>query len=674
MSATVETKTEIPRGDLRGFRRYFSHDITSGFLVFLIALPLCLGISLASGYPPLAGIFTAIVGSIVATVLSNSEMTIKGPAAGLIVIAVGCIEAFGGDGRFDANSLADMNAYRAALAVGVAAAVLQICFGIFRAGILGDFFPVSAVHGMLAAIGVIIIAKQIPVVLGVQASGEPLELLKEIPHFIAEANPAIAAIGLISLFIMFLWPLVGKKLSLAKKIPSPVIVLAVAIPLGMFFDLLHKHSYMLQGHEYQLGDQYLVAMPSEVFGMFKEITTPDFSALRQPKAWTWVFMFFVIGSLESILSAKAVDLLDPWKRKASMDRDIIAVGAGNLCVSLVGGLPMISEIVRSKANIDNGARTRFADFWHGMFLLSCVAILPMALHRIPLAALAAMLVYTGFRLAHPNEFLNVLKIGREQLVIFVTTLVAVLATDLLIGIAIGIAVKFLIHLANGVPLGSLFRSGLEVMEEDGQEVRIKVGPSAVFSNWIAIRRQLEQQGLLQNRSVLLDMSETKLVDHSVMDKLHEMEDDFHQHDLRLTVLGLEALQPVTSHHASARRRGLATLKRITIVTEADMEEVLTGKCLELGATGYTSTTCTGVGRRSAESESYVRQPLIRLEIIVPHATSEAILGYLRAEVLPSHRATVCVEAVQVERPDKFIRSDGASSKVTEQELAASLES
>ena len=305
----------------------------------------------------------------------------------------------------------DLTAYKAALAVGVVAAVLQIFFGLFRAGILGEFFPVAAVHGMLAAIGVIIIIKQFPVALGVSAGGEPLEMLKEFPRYVEEANPAIAAIGIVSMLIMFVWPMIGKRIQWLKVIPAPMVVLLVAVPMGMVFDLLHEHSYTLQAHEYQLGEQYLVKMPNRLFGMFDDITFPEFSVLAQPKAWKWVFMFFVIGSLESLLRAKAIDLLGPWKRKTNLDRDMVAVGAGNLCAAFVGGLPMISEIVRSKANIDNGARTRFADMWHGLFLLLCVAIIPTILHLIPLAALAAMLVYTGYRLAHPTEFVHVYRIG-----------------------------------------------------------------------------------------------------------------------------------------------------------------------------------------------------------------------------------------------------------------------
>ena len=670
MSKQVAAPTrEIPRGDISGFATYLKNDLPSGFLVFLIALPLCLGISIASGYPPIAGIFTAIIGAVVSTLISNSELTIKGPAAGLIVIAVGCIEAFGGNGMNGGWEAADTEAYRAALAVGVVAAVLQIFFGFFRAGILGEFFPISAVHGMLAAIGVIIIAKQIPVALGVTASGEPLELLKEIPHFIAEANPAIAAIGFTSILIMFLWPLVGAKYPLAKRFPSPLIVLTVAVPMGMAFDLIHEHSYTLQNHQYQLGEQYLVAMPGKVFGMFEQITTPNFAVLSQPKAYTWIFMFFIIGSLESLLSAKAVDLLDPWKRKSNMDRDMVAVGVGNLCASFVGGLPMISEIVRSKANIDNGARTRFADFWHGMFLLVCVALFPMVLHRIPMAALAAMLIYTGFRLAHPSEFLNVWRVGREQLVIFAVTLVSVLATDLLVGIAIGIATKFVIHVANGVPVKSLFKPEIEVTDDDGTTVRIVAYKSAVFSNWIPIRRRIEQIGLLDRKNVELDLSDTTLVDHSVMDKLEELENDFHQQGLVLRVVGLEAHQPMANHAHAARRKGLGTARRLTVVAEASLESKLTSKFIALGATGFTAIPCYGMGRQQIEQQNSETTPQVRIEVVATVPVCEQMSEFLKREIQPHYHLTVCVETVQVPRLDAFVRIPNSELEYSEQTTA-----
>ncbi len=648
---STSSTDETPRGNFAGFTTCLKQDLISGFLVFLIALPLCLGISLACGYPPIAGIFTAIIGSIVTTFISNSELTIKGPAAGLIVIVIGCIEEFGGDGMKDGWLDADLTAYRAALAVGVAAAVLQILFGLFRAGILGEFFPISAVHGMLAAIGVIIFIKQFPVAIGVSASGEPLEMLREFPQYIVEANPAIAAIGLVSLAIMFLWPVVGNKVAVLKKIPGAMVVLIVAIPMGMAFDLLHEHSYYLQGHEYQLGEQFLVKMPDRVFGMFDDITLPEFSVLAEGRAWKWVFMFFAIGSLESLLSAKAVDLLDPWKRKTSMDRDVLAVGIANLCASMVGGLPMISEIVRSKANIDNGARTRFADLWHGVFLLLCVAMIPMFLHLIPLAALAAMLVYTGFRLAHPTEFVHVYRIGREQLAIFVTTLVVVLATDLLIGVAAGIILKMVIHMSNGVPLKSLFKPYLEVEDISADTSLIIARESAVFSNWIPFRRQIEQIGLIQRRNLIVDVSGTQLVDHSVMEKLDEMHRDFEQEGLSFEVRGLETLRPMSADSLAARKRGLTRVRRITVIAASAVAEHLAEQFVGLGASGYTISECHGEGRSDVLQDEPARKRRVRLEVLVAWEEADALIDYLRIEVMPTFDVTACVETVEVIRPD-----------------------
>lgn len=648
-----EPNGEKPLGDISGFKRYWRYDVQSGLVVFLIALPLCLGISLASGFPPLAGVFTAIVGALVSPLISNSEMTIKGPAAGLIVIVLGCVEAFGGDGMLDGWSSADQAAYQATLAVGLTAAILQVVFGFFRAGIIGEFFPIAAVHGMLAAIGVIIVSKQIPVALGVHVKGSPLELLSRIPEFVVQCNPAIALIGCISVATMFLWPLLVKRIPTAKRIPAPVVVLLLTIPLGSFMGLLHERSYKLQNHEYPLGEQYLVDMPQEIFGMFQHLHLPDFTVLSQAVAWKWVLMFFVIGSLESILSAKAIELLDPWKRKTSMDRDTIAVGLGNALASLIGGLPMISEIVRSKANIDSGARTRFSNFWHGIFLLTCVAIVPMLLHRIPLAALAGMLVYTGFRLAHPQEFVNVYRIGREQLVVFVATMVLVLTTDLLLGVAGGVLIKFLIHMSRGVPLKSMFKPSLALSEIDGQTVSITVGDSAIFSNWIPLKRQIESYGLLEGKNVVLDMSQTKIVDHNVMERLHALQQDFLDQQLELQVIGLEGHLGVTAHHFSTRQRGLASIRRLTITVDPQIEHELLQSLVQLGATGYTCMDCQGMGRHELRSGLGRIAARRRIEIIATQHAVENMLDYLAKEILPKHRITVCADSVDVIRLDAF---------------------
>lgn len=542
---------EVPRGNLAGLAKHWKSDLVSGFLVFLIALPLCLGIALACGYPAIAGIFTAIIGGILATVISDSELTIKGPAAGLIVIAVGAVQDFGF--TFGADPVADIQAYKLALGVGVVAGVVQILFGLFRAGIVGEFFPTSAVHGMLAAIGVIIIAKQVPVALGVSPEGEPLELLAKIPEDILNMNPAIGLIGITSMLAMFLWPLVKNKY--LKMIPAPMVVLVLAVPMGMYFQLTREHTYLFNGHEYELGEQFLVRMPDRVFGMFDEITFPDFSGLTTAIAWKWVIMFSLIGTLESMLSAKAVDMIDPYQRKTNLDRDNLAVGLGNTLCAFVGGLPMISEIVRSKANIDNGAKTRFANMFHALFLLVCVALIPTVLHLIPLAALGAMLVYTGFRLASPKEFLHILATGREQFVIFVSTLVAVLATDLLIGIGIGIAVKYGIHVFNGVPIRSLFKSFADTDQTSENSSVITARQSVIFSNWIPLKKRIER--VMQDEritSVTLDLSDTRLVDHTVMEKLHGLQREFERHGRTLMIEGLENHQPLSKHPDAARRK------------------------------------------------------------------------------------------------------------------------
>ncbi len=657
---------EIPRGNLDGFVRYLKYDLLSGFLVFLIALPLCLGIALACGYPAIAGIFTAVIGAIVCTFISNSELTIKGPAAGLIVIAIGCIESFGGDGAIGGFTEGDMSAYRLALAVGVGAAVLQILFGLFRGGILGEFFPLAAVHGMLAAIGIIIMIKQFPVALGVGATGEPMEMVREIPNYIREMNPVIALIGGVGLLIMFGWPFVQKQMRALKPIPAPLVVLLATVPLGMYFDLQHTHGYTFHGHQYEVGESFLVKMPDRPFGMFEYLTTPDFRAYSPEhlgNSMLWVAMFFIIGTLESVLSAKAIDVIDPWKRKTDLNRDTIAVGVGNLISAFVGGLPMISEIVRSKANIDNGARTRFADMWHGIFLLVCVALFPTQLHRIPLAALAAMLIYTGFRLTHPSEFVHTYRIGKEQLIIFVSTLLGVLFTDLLVGIGIGIGVKIAIHIFNGVPVTSLFKPYLDIVDVDENTVRITARKSAVFSNWILFRSKIVRAGLNERKNVILDMSDTQLVDHSVMEKLHELETDFDEVGLELRIIGLDEHQGLSDHEYAARRKSMERLRRITIIGPVEIESRVAEQLLSLKATGYTISDCRGVGRRQiVETNGSLPVPIdrIRIETIVPREAAEQLIEWCRTELDPEFPLSVTSELVDVLKKADFTSFDGVT--------------
>jgi MFS superfamily sulfate permease-like transporter len=544
LTAAEEAPEPPARPALPTLRGSWLYDLLAGFLVFLIALPLCLAISRACGYPPIAGIFTAVIGGILTTFISNSELTIKGPAAGLIVIAIGCVESFGGG--IGANF--SQEAYRLALGVGVAAAVLQIVSGLGRLGnIIGDFFPKAAVHGMLASIGVVIALKQFFIVLGVEPRvKEVLALFTEIPYAITHANPEITVIGVLSLLILFGLPLIRNRY--VRRIPAPMVVVVVAILLGQWFDLDHKHGYLFLGQEYTVGPKALVDLPRN---MFDGIAFPSFHGLVTWNGWKFVLMFYLVGSLESLLSAKAIDLIDPWGRKTNLNRDLTAIGVANLASASVGGLPMISEIVRSKANIDNGARTRLANFFHALFLLMCVALIPALLHEIPLAALAAMLVYTGCRLASPREFVHAYRVGFEQLVVFLATLITSLATDLLVGVFTGVAVKFLIHLLNGAPLGAMLKPRIDVREEE-RTVRVSVKGALVFTNWLWLKHRLGK--LPRDKDVVLDLAQTRLVDHTVMESLHELQREYEHEGRKLFLVGLEHHRPLSSHPFAARKK------------------------------------------------------------------------------------------------------------------------
>jgi len=515
---------EIPKGNLDGFKTHTKHDVLSGFLVFLIALPLCLGISLASGYPAVAGIFTAIVGGLVATFISDSELTIKGPAAGLIVIALGCVQDFGFTGGVDPAK--DFQAYRMALGVGVVAGIYQIILGLFRVGILVNLFPKAAIHGLLASIGIIIISKQFPVLMGLNPQGSPLELLAGIPSFIINMNPKVGMIGIMGIIIVLGYGYI--KNPKLKIIPAPMLMLLITVPIGTVLAVGVEGSYTFNDHIYKLGQKFLVNVPGN---LLNAVTFPDFSGITTETGIKYTILFAIIGSLEGVLSAKAIDGIDPWGRKTNLDRDLLATGIANTMSAFIGGLPMISEIVRSKANIDNGAKTRFANFYHGMFLLICVALVPSVINQIPLAALAALLVITGYRLASPHEFMSIYREGKDQYIVFVSTILGVLATDLLKGLAIGIGVRIVIHFIRG---GSIFRLNAKIIPERDQSVTIFLRGSIIFSSWIPLRQDL-QRFLKEGKRVTLDITETKLVDRRVMSKIDEWTKKFKENGLELSV-------------------------------------------------------------------------------------------------------------------------------------------
>jgi len=532
-----------PETGMAGLKKYWHQDLISGFLVFLIALPLSLGIAMASGLPPMAGILSAIVGGMFVSRINGSFVTIAGPAAGLIVVILDAVQSMG-----DGDPIAG---YRYALAAIMIAGVLQIIMGFFKAGTLSSFFPTSVVHGMLAAIGIIIITKQIHVMVG--ATPEPGSLfssMAQVPHSIISMNAEIGFIGIVGLLIMVLWSRLQHPL--LKKIPAPIIVVLLGIGLGMYFNLEHAHIYHVPEqlrdllHEDQVGPNYLVSISNHFISSFY---FPDFSKFFELEFWGAVISICLVGSLESLLTTMAVDKLDPYKRHSNLDKDLMGVGAGNTISGLIGGTAMISEVVRSSANINNGAKTGWANFFHGSIMLLFVVLFPEVIHSIPLAALAALLVFTGYKLAAPAEFVKVLKVGTEQFFMFIVTIIGVLATDLLIGVAIGIAVKLIVHIWRGVWWSNLFKIYFSITETENDKFIVKLDGSALFCNFLPFKKALDN--LPHGKNITLNLTNAYLIDHTVLEYMHDFMHDYTSDGGQCQQIG-DAITTFSDHELAAR--------------------------------------------------------------------------------------------------------------------------
>jgi MFS superfamily sulfate permease-like transporter len=521
------------------FGNSWKPDLTSGFLVFLIALPLCLGIATGSKFPAISGVMTAVIGGIVASIFSNSELTIKGPAAGMIAIVAGAILDPAWTGKVIANvDVGEPNylqVYKFVLAVGVISGLVQIAMGLFRAGILTEFFPMAPVHGLLASIGLIIISKQSYLMFGIKSPSEPpLESLLHIFKAVftgAHRNATI--IGLLSLAILFAYPWLKKKIMPLKYLPSQLVVLLIAIPLGRVLGL---------------EPDMLVKLPEK---LRDAIVFPDFSMAFSAVSLKWLVLFCLVGSLESLLSAKAIDILDPWKRKTNMNRDLLGVGAANTVSAAVGGMPMISEILRSSANIGNGGRTRLANVFHGLFLFASIVLLASVVKMIPMAALGAMLVFAGFRLASPKEFVHMWHIGKEQFFVFVLTIACIFPHGELLLVGVGMAAELFINLFNGASLRTLFKPAVETATT-GSAATMQAHGSLTFANWIPLKRRTEQLGDVAN--LTLDLSDVKLVDHTTMDKLLQTQREFANSGRKLEITGLERHATFGHTPSSGRQR------------------------------------------------------------------------------------------------------------------------
>jgi MFS superfamily sulfate permease-like transporter len=510
----------VPREGFKGLKENYSGDAVSGLIVFLLALPLSLGIAKASEFPPLMGLLTAIIGGVFVSFFAGSSLTIKGPAAGLIVIMVEGVSEFGGG----------ETGWRLLLGAIVVAGLVQVLFGLLKMGRLVDFFPLSAVHGMLAAIGIIIILKQVPILLNVNpamARGkDPFELLGLIPSFFRHLDLRASMVGLVSVAIMMGWG----KISLVglKKIPAALVVLFFAIPAELLLDFQHTEP------PYALVD---IGNLADSIGV-----NVDFAGIWQTGIFVkYVVMLALVASLESLLTVKAVDMMDPHHRKSDANKDLIAEGMGNVLAGIMGGLPMISEVARSSANVANGAKTRWANFFHGFFILVFVVFASPLLELIPNTALAAMLITVGIKLAHPRQFVQIFRIGKAQLAIFLVTIFFTLYIDLLVGIAAGVVLNLFIHLFNGLPFLNLFRVPVTVSFNDNQYL-VQVEKSAVFSNYLGLKAKLE--AIPKNMTVTLDFSAAEVVDHSVMENVRYFEQVYKNTGGNFSIIGLDRCRPL----------------------------------------------------------------------------------------------------------------------------------
>ena len=540
-------KTIIPKDGLAGLKQNWSSDMISGFLVFLLALPLSLGIAGASNFPAIYGLVTAMVGGVLVSFISGSALTIKGPAAGLIVIVAGSVAEFSKD---------PILGWQMALGAIVVAGVIQVLLGVLKLGKLSDFFPLSAVHGMLAAIGIIIISKQIHILLGfnpVTADGkpmvEPLELIMELKNSFNNffQHKDVVIVGITSLVIVFGWPML--PVQALKKVPSAMIVLIVAIPLAMFLNVHNVADVKdAAGVVIKKGYQPLLNFDKGLLDIIG--INVSFAGLSHLGVFIkYVVMFALVGSLEALLTVKAIDLMDPFKRKSNYNKDLIAVGIGNIVSGILGGLPMICEVARSSANVSNGGKTRWANFFHGLFILLFLLTAVYFSNLIPKAALAAMLIGVGWKLAHPREFGTVFKIGSDQFAIFVVTVLVTLSTDLLIGIGAGIVLKIILHVARGAKLKHLFQSMTQTADRT-----LFVKGVAVFSNFTKTKKKIVAMG--QDKHVILNVEDCTFIDHSVMETIHLLEDEFKAEGGMLEVVGLERFKNTghSTHHLASKKR------------------------------------------------------------------------------------------------------------------------
>lgn len=480
-------------------------DFPSGLVVFLVALPLCLGIALASGAPPLSGILAGVIGGLVIGSLSNSNISVSGPAAGLISIVL--------------TAVATLGSFQAFLLAVLLSGVLQVILGFLKAGSLSNYFPSNVIEGMLAGIGVIIILNQLEHAVGYDAGGfEGSESLfrldggnpfSDIPQIISRFEVGAIIIAVVSLIILIMWENV-KALKKLKVLPGALVAVLAGILINEYF--------VRTGNPLALERSHLVTLPvPESFQDIKSVLlTPDFSAIVNPQVWVTAVTIMVVASVETLLCIEASDRMDELKRYTDTNRELKAQGIGNMLSGFIGGLPITSVVVRSSANASAGARTKMSTIIHGTLLLLCVLTIPTLLNKIPFATLAAVLLVIGYKLARPAKFIHFWKKGIYQFVPFIATLIAVVATDLLRGVALGMIISVIFVLRGNLKRAYNFR---KEQYKEGDVIHIDLAQEVSFLNKAAIKATLHE--IPENSKVVIDASETVYIAYDVLDLIEE---------------------------------------------------------------------------------------------------------------------------------------------------------
>ena len=522
-------------------------NLFSGFVVSLIALPLGLGLALASGAPPISGIIAAIVGGTVVAILGGSNVTITGPGNGLVVVILAAITTLG----TGANGVIDMNqGFLYTLAAVVISGVIMIILGFLRLGSLGDFFPSSAIQGMLAAIGIGIFAKQIHVMFGnLEAKGSIIELLVQIPegvlNFVNTDNTSVFYAGLVGVFSLLIMIFYSKiRNRYFQLIPAPMWIVVLSVGMYSYFDLFSTTPYPIEKN-------LLIELSDDILSKF---AFPDFGKIYELSFINAVISITLIASIESLLSIKAVDKLDPLKRRSNVNKDIKALGLATVISGFLGGLNVVTVIARSSVNVNNKGSNRSANFFHAGFLVLFILLFASELKKIPLPALAAILVYTGYKLASPENLKKVLQVGSEQLIIFLMTLLVTISTSLITGILVGIIITFVLHVIINrnilLFVKNILKPNVLMFTEDGKYY-VSVKNFSSFLNFIKLKSKLNQ--IPETEEAIVDFSLCDFVDHSVMENMSNYTEAFARKGGDFEVIGLDDSKSGSEHPFALRK-------------------------------------------------------------------------------------------------------------------------